>query len=37
MWLGNKVHDRIDQQAFRRAILAVLIVAGLNLIRRGLF
>ena len=37
MWLGGKVHDRIDQQAFRRAILAVLILAGLNLIRRGVF
>lgn len=36
MWLGGKVHDRIDQEAFKRAILAVLIIAGLNLIRRGL-
>jgi len=36
IWLGSKVHDRIDQKLFRRAILAVLLIAGLNLIRRGL-
>ncbi len=37
MWLGGLVQDRIDQQAFRRATLAVLVVAGLNLLRRALF
>jgi len=37
MWLGFKVQDRLDQQVFRRAVLAVLIVAGLNLVRRGIF
>lgn len=36
MWLGFKVQDRLDQALFRRAVLAVLIVAGLNLVRRGL-
>ncbi|SLN69915.1 Sulfite exporter TauE/SafE [Roseivivax jejudonensis] len=35
MWLGGRVADRIDQAAFRRATLAVLLVAGLNLIRRA--
>lgn len=33
--LGFKVHDRIDQATFRRATLLVLLIAGLNLIRRG--
>ncbi len=37
MALGWLVHDKIDQQAFRKATLAVLFLAGLNLIRRGLF
>ncbi len=36
MWLGAKVQDRIDQRTFRQATLAVLLIAGLNLIRRGL-
>lgn len=36
MWLGVLVHDRMPQAAFRRAMLLVLTVAGLNLIRRGL-
>lgn len=35
-WLGFQVQDRIDQAAFRKATLVVLMVAGLNLIRRGL-
>jgi uncharacterized membrane protein YfcA len=34
--LGNFVQDRLDQQKFKRATLFVLIIAGLNLIRRGL-
>ena len=37
LWLGGKVLDRIDQAVFRRVTLVVLIIAGLNLIRRGLF
>lgn len=36
MALGVAVHDRLDQQVFRRATLAVLVLAGLNLLRRGL-
>ncbi|MEP3345852.1 MAG: sulfite exporter TauE/SafE family protein [Litoreibacter sp.] len=36
VWLGFKVQDRIDQAMFRRATSCVLIIAGLNLIRRGL-
>lgn len=36
MWVGNRIHDRIDQTAFRRLTLAVLMIAGLNLIRRAL-
>ena len=34
-WAGSKVLDRIDQAAFKRATLLVLLVAGLNLIRRA--
>lgn len=37
MWLGGWFQDRIDQKTFRRATLCVLLVAGLNLTRRGLF
>lgn len=37
MWLGFRIQDRLDQAAFRKATLAVLVIAGLNLIRRGLF
>lgn len=35
MWIGFKVQDRLDAALFRKATLAVLTVAGLNLIRRG--
>lgn len=34
--VGYAIHDRLDQKRFRRATLAVLVIAGLNLIRRGL-
>jgi uncharacterized membrane protein YfcA len=34
--LGFAVGDRIDQKRFRRLTLIVLIVAGLNLIRRAM-
>lgn len=37
MWIGFRVQDRIDQAAFRKATLVVLLVAGGNLVRRGLF
>ncbi|QEE34470.1 sulfite exporter TauE/SafE family protein [Octadecabacter sp. SW4] len=36
MWIGLRLHNRIDQAAFRKATLLVLFIAGLNLIRRGL-
>lgn len=36
MSLGGRMQDRIDQQAFRRLTLVVLLVAGCNLLRRGL-
>lgn len=36
MWLGTKVQDRIDQATFRKATLLVLLIAGLNLIRRAI-
>lgn len=37
LWVGFTVLDRVDQQFFRRMTLFVLILAGLNLVRRGLF
>lgn len=36
MWLGGLIQDRIDQAMFRRVTLLVLLVAGLNLLRRAL-
>lgn len=36
MWLGGLFQDRIDQRTFQRVTLVVLLVAGLNLVRRGL-
>ena len=36
LWLGASLHARMPQATFRRAMLAVLAVAGLNLVRRGL-
>jgi hypothetical protein len=35
MWLGFRVQDRLDQRKFRFWTLVVLVVAGLNLVRRG--
>lgn len=37
MYIGFKVQDKLDQAKFRKATLFVLILAGLNLLRRGLF
>ena len=37
LWVGFRIQDRIDQATFRRLTLIVLLIAGLNLIRRGLF
>ncbi|MBT9384719.1 sulfite exporter TauE/SafE family protein [Pseudooceanicola sp. CBS1P-1] len=36
MGLGFRIHDRIEQALFRRLTLAVLLIAGLNLLRRAL-
>ena len=35
MAIGFRIQDRIDQETFRTATLAVLLLGGLNLIRRG--
>lgn len=37
MIAGFWLQDRLDQERFRQLTLAVLVVAGLNLVRRGLF
>lgn len=37
MFVGYEVHDRLDQEVFRKAMLVVLVLTGLNLLRRGLF
>lgn len=37
MLLGYRVHDRLDQDLFRQVTLAVLCIAGLNLLRRAAF
>ena len=37
MVIGFQFQDRLDQKKFRRLTLAVLVLAGLNLVRRGLF
>lgn len=36
MWLGSRISDRFEPKTFRRATLVVLVLGGLNLIRRGL-
>ena len=36
IWIGFKVQDRINQHVFRIATLSVLVLAGINLIRRGI-
>ncbi|MEB8387888.1 sulfite exporter TauE/SafE family protein [Rhodobacteraceae bacterium KMM 6894] len=35
VWIGFQVQDRIDHVLFRRLTLLVLLLAGLNLLRRG--
>lgn len=37
MRVGFRLQDRMDAELFRKATLCVLIIAGLNLVRRGLF
>ena len=36
MWIGGQVQDRFDQATFKRITLLVLLIGGINLIRRGL-
>ena len=36
MWLGFRAHDRLDAQRFRRWTLVLLLLTGLNLVRRGI-
>ncbi|MFT3972891.1 MAG: sulfite exporter TauE/SafE family protein [Amaricoccus sp.] len=36
MFVGYQVHDRLDQAVFRKATLAVLLLTGLNLLRRSM-
>lgn len=36
LWLGFRLQDRLDQARFRRWMLVVLALAGLNLVRRAL-
>lgn len=36
MWIGGRLQNRTDQAMFRKITLAVLLVAGVNLVRRGL-
>lgn len=35
MWFGFRFGDRFDQERFRKVTLWVLVIAGVNLIRRG--
>ena len=35
-WIGGKISDMFDQVTFRKVTLVVLVIGGLNLIRRGL-
>ena len=37
VWLGTRVRNHFDHKTFRSVTLLVLLVAGLNLIRRALF
>ena len=36
MWIGFKLQDRMNQDVFRKVTLVVLIVTGLNLIRKSM-
>ncbi len=35
MWIGFRIQDRMDQALFRKVTLVVLVIAGLNLIRKA--
>ena len=36
MWIGFRLQDRMNQDLFRRVTLVVLVIAGVNLIRKGI-
>jgi uncharacterized membrane protein YfcA len=36
LWIGFRIQDRLDQTLFKRITLIVLIIAGINLLRKGL-
>jgi uncharacterized membrane protein YfcA len=35
--IGEKIRDKIDQETFRKVMLVILFIIGLNLIRRAVF
>ncbi|MFY0594878.1 MAG: sulfite exporter TauE/SafE family protein [Cognatishimia sp.] len=37
LWIGFRIQDRLDQAVFRKVTLIVLIFAGLNLLRKGVW
>jgi len=37
LWIGFRLQDRMDQARFKKITLVVLTVAGLNLLRKGMF
>ncbi|WP_138934592.1 sulfite exporter TauE/SafE family protein [Roseovarius arcticus] len=37
IWTGFQIQDRIDQKLFKRLTLWILLIAGLNLLRRAIF
>jgi len=37
MWIGQRVQDRVNQSVFRKLVLCVLVIAGLNFLRRAFF
>ncbi len=36
MWIGFQIQDRLNPERFRKITLIVLVIAGLNLLRKGL-
>ena len=37
MWIGFQIQDKLDQARFKQITLIVLVIAGLNILRRGFF
>ena len=36
MWIGSRLRHRLSEQVFKRVLMGVLILIGLNLIRRSI-